>query len=122
MALQTPLLILGDGILFTETHAARVDSGAAFSWLAALHRAAPIAVPVSARDELIDALLAASPHLAEVPDDLRVETVQVSPRPRLRLRAIASRPDRVHADLGFDYDGTVVARVAAVNLRRARRA
>ena len=119
MALQTPLLILGDGILFTQTHAARVDSGAAFSWLAALHRAAPIAVPASARDELIDALLAASPHLAGVPDDMRVETVQVSPRPRLTLRSVRSRPDRVHADLGFDYDGTVVGAGSPQSILRA---
>jgi superfamily II DNA or RNA helicase len=108
MALSDPVLILAEGILFTQTQAARVDTGGAFSWLAALRRAGGIAVPAGARDELIDALLAASPHLAGVPDDLRVETIQGQPRPRLMLRPMSHRPDRVRTELAFDYEGTIV--------------
>jgi len=108
MALSDPVLILAEGILFTQTQAARVDTGGAFSWLAALRRAGRIAVPTEARDELIDALLVASPHLAAVPDDLRVETIQGQPGPRLMLRPISHRPDRVRTELAFDYEGTIV--------------
>jgi superfamily II DNA or RNA helicase len=109
MALTEPGLILADGILFTHTHAARVNAGASFAWLAALHRAGRIVVPPEGRDELIEALLATSPQVSETPEDLRVETVDVEPRPYLVLRPIPSRPDRLRAELAFDYQGTIVA-------------
>jgi superfamily II DNA or RNA helicase len=108
MALADPVLLLADGLLFTGTHAARLDHHRAFRWLAALRRAGRIIVPLDARDELVDALLAAPPQLAEVPDDLRVETVQGQPRPHLRLRPLAGRADRLHADVAFEYEGTLV--------------
>lgn len=109
MELTEPALVLADGLLFTRTHAARVNVGSAFAWLAALHRAGHVAVPLAARDALIDALIAASPHLAHAPDDLRVVTVEARPRPRLLLRPTPHRPDRVRAELTFDYEGTIVA-------------
>lgn len=79
MALADPVLLLADGLLFTRTHAARLDHHGAFMWLAALRRAGRITMPVEARDELMDALLASPPQLAEVTDDLRVERCKGSP-------------------------------------------
>jgi superfamily II DNA or RNA helicase len=109
MTLAEPALILADGILFTHTHGARVNAGRSFAWLATLHRAGRIVVPAEGRDELIEALLATSPQVAEMPEDLRVETADVEPRPYLVLRPIPSRPDRLRAELSFDYQGTIVA-------------
>jgi superfamily II DNA or RNA helicase len=117
MALTEPALVLDDGILLTRTHAARVNVGGAFAWLAALHRAGRIAVPRDARDQLIDALLLASPHLADVPDDLRIEAIHGQPRPMLMLRP-THRPDRIRAELAFDYEGTVVAMESPQRLMR----
>ena len=108
MALSDPVLLLADGMVFTKTHVARLDTGGVFPWLAALRRTGPIVVPAEAREELIDVLLRSSPHLVQVPDDLRIETVQGEPRPRLRLRAMSGRNERLHAELSFDYDGSIV--------------
>jgi superfamily II DNA or RNA helicase len=109
MELTDPVLVLPDGVLFTHSHAARLNAGEAFAWLTALRRTGRIPVPLSSRDELIDALLASSPRLAFVPDDLHIETVQGQPRPQLRLRPMTYRSDRVRAELAFDYEGAVVA-------------
>jgi superfamily II DNA or RNA helicase len=108
MALTDPALILADGILFTHERAARVSVGESFAWLAALHRAGRIVVPQEGRDDLIDALHTTSPQLAETPDDLRIETVDVEPQPHLVLRPMPSRRDRLRVQLAFDYEGTVV--------------
>jgi superfamily II DNA or RNA helicase len=110
MSLEEPVVFASD-ICFTRTHAARVSLGGARPWLAALRGAGRLEVPADAREDLIEALLASPPSpptLAEVPDDLRVETVQGHPRPHLLLRSIHNRADRVRTDLAFDYDGTLV--------------
>jgi len=107
MALNDPALILADGILFTTTHAARVKVPE-FNWLAMLHRAGRLVVPREGREELIEALLATPPPLAETPHDLRIDIVDVEPKPRLTLQPIPSRRDRLRADLRFDYEGTIV--------------
>jgi superfamily II DNA or RNA helicase len=113
MELTEPALILADGLLFTRTHAARVDVGNAFAWLVALHRSGSIVLPAEGRSDLIDALLATSPRLGEAPDDLRIEIVEVEPRPRLVLRPVRGRPDRLQAEVSFEYDGTIVPADAA---------
>jgi superfamily II DNA or RNA helicase len=107
MELSEPVLVLADGLLFTRTHAARLSDGGAFAWLAALRQGSVVTVPSAAREDLIDALLASSLPVAEVPDDLRVETVQGHPRPHLRLRTMRTRPDRLRVELSFEYEGTV---------------
>jgi superfamily II DNA or RNA helicase len=108
MEVADPLLVLAGGILFTHTHAARLSAGEAFTWLTALRHGNRITVPLESRDELIDAVLASSPRLAVVPDDLRIETVRGQPRPQLRLRPMKHRADRVRAELSFDYEGLVL--------------
>jgi superfamily II DNA or RNA helicase len=108
MALTDPAIMLADGILFTDTRAARLNAIGAMAWLAALVRTGRVVAPPEARDELIDALLASSPKLAEIPDDLRIEVVAAEPRPRLRLKPGRYRPDRLQAELAFDYEGATV--------------
>jgi superfamily II DNA or RNA helicase len=108
MELGDPVLVLPDGILMTHSHAARLNTGEVFAWLTALRRIGRITVPLSSRDELIDALLASSPRLAFVPDDLQIETLQGRPRPRVRLRPMTYPSDRIRAELTFDYEGAVV--------------
>jgi superfamily II DNA or RNA helicase len=108
MALTDPAMVSSEGLLFTPTHAARLNHGGAYPWLVALRRGGQVTVPEDARDALIDALLAASPPMLDVPDELRVETVRGAPQPQLRLRPMTSRPDRLRAELAFAYEGTTV--------------
>jgi superfamily II DNA or RNA helicase len=109
MALADAVVVLADGILITRTHAARLQHGGAFAWLAALRGTGPVTVPADGRDALIDALMILGPALATVPDDLRIETIAVPLRPHLRLRPPAGRADRLIAEIAFEYDGTLVA-------------
>lgn len=120
MALTDPLIILSDGILFTETRAARLNGNGAIGWLAALRRAGRVMVPPDARDELIDVLLSTSPELADVPDDLRIEIVAGEPRLQLHLRPLKYCPDRLHAELAFDYEGTVISQETLHQVVRMR--
>jgi hypothetical protein len=69
--------------LFTGTNAARLDVSAGYGW--PRYGAGRVMMPVDARDQLIDALLATSRWLVDV-DDLRVEIVTAKPQPQLRLR------------------------------------
>ncbi len=108
MALAEPLLVLGDGMLVTRTHAARIEHGGAFTWLTTLRRVGSIAVPFAGRPALIDALIAQAPPLTKVPDDLRVTIEDGRPRPWLRLTPMRFRPDRLEAEMFFDYDGMQV--------------
>ncbi|MDE3156906.1 MAG: helicase SNF2, partial [Acidobacteriota bacterium] len=108
LSLSAPLLVTADGILITETQAARLDAGEGFSWLATLRRTGPVTIPASARHQLMDALLVPGPRIDDVPPALRVEIVAGRPAPRLRLRPMASSPDRLAAEILFEYDDTVV--------------
>ncbi len=126
LALTDPVLVLADGIALTHTHAARLEVSTSFAWLAAMradsrndarthpaprttrHRDMGIAVPATAREHLLDMLVTSSPTLAAVPDDLRLDIVNPKPSPAVRLFPIPARPDRVRAELVFDYAGTPV--------------
>src|SRR5262249_28548585 len=102
-----PHMVLADGILVTDQHIARLDHAGGFEWLAALRRTGSVAVPFESRSAIAAALLKQAPPLAAVPDELRIEIVDGVAKPRLRL-STTSRPDRLHAELSFDY-GTVVS-------------
>jgi superfamily II DNA or RNA helicase len=108
MEVTAPLVVVPDGVMVTATHAARLDARQAFPWLAALRRHGRIRVPRTARDALIDALLAAAPELGHVPDELRVERVTGHPRPRVRLHPMPYGADRLRLELGFDYEDQFV--------------
>jgi superfamily II DNA or RNA helicase len=119
MALTEPLIIQEAGILITRSHAARVDAGAAFPWLAALRKAGRIGVPAGARDELIDALLAATPPAIDLPGDLHIETVQGQPAPHLRLEPTRYRPDRIRIGVAFEYEGMLIPADSPARIIRA---
>jgi superfamily II DNA or RNA helicase len=111
MAPDHPVLVLDGrpfGVLLTGTHAARLDAGGAFPWLAALRREGVLEFPTDAREDLTDALMKVSPVVVELPEELRVETLACDPQPRLRLAPSVVRHDRLRADLAFDYGGARV--------------
>ena len=88
--------------------AARLDHGGAFEWLTALRKTPTFAVPETARLQLLDALVAQPPPLAEAPAEMRIEVVDGTPHPRLRLTPDRSRSDRLLAEVSFEYEGTIV--------------
>jgi superfamily II DNA or RNA helicase len=116
MPLSEPLLVLADGMLVTRERIAPLDHGGAFQWLAALRRSAPILMPFDARPVLIDALLMQPPPIASAPEELHVHVEDGHPRPILRLTPARLRPDRLQADLSFDYGDDRIAPSTAPNL------
>jgi superfamily II DNA or RNA helicase len=115
MAVSEPLLVLADGVLVTRDRVARLDHGGAFGWLAALRNTSPIVVPLDQRAALLDAILIGQPSIVETPEELRVEVEHGNPRPLLRLAPVRLRPDRLRADLSFDYGGELIAPSALPN-------
>ena len=112
MSLTEPLLGLSDGVLVTKSHLARLDHNGAFGWFVILRQARTMTVPLDARPALIDALLVQTPHLIDTPDDLRLEVEDGQPKPLLRLTPLRSRPDRLLAQLAFDYGDMRIAATA----------
>ena len=113
-----PRLVLADGILLTDTHAARLDHGGAFGWLTALRRMGPVAAPQESSSAIIDALLNHPPPLADVAEELRFAIVDGEPSPRVRFLK-TPRPDHIETALSFDYGGALVASDAPGSFVRA---
>jgi hypothetical protein len=113
MELTEPVLLVAGGLVFTRERAAPMDDGGAFPWVSILRQKQELLVPAGDRDELLRQVLSLPqlPRL-DVPDELRVEEVRLTPQPRLRIH----RPkksyyanDRLRGDLSFDYDGVNVS-------------
>jgi superfamily II DNA or RNA helicase len=120
MDIADPLLVLADDLLLTKTHAAALNHGGAFSWLATLRRSGRMTVPLDARVTLIDTLLALPAPLADAPDDLRVDVACEAPQYAIRLRPVPGRADRLFAEVTFRYgDLEVPADVPARVIRSA---
>jgi len=113
-----PRVVLADGILLTDTHAARLDHGGAFGWVTALRRMGPVAAPQESSSAIIDALLNHPPPLADVADELRFDIVDGEPSPRVRFLKTPRR-DHIETELSFDYGGALVASDAPGAFARA---
>ena len=114
MTLMEPLVLLSGGLLFTRTHAARLDHNGAFAWIILLRKQGEISVPIAEGEELLKQLLTLPelPRL-ELPEELRVQRINVLPKPRLRVKKPPTRPNfygkpKLLGELSFDYDGHIV--------------
>jgi superfamily II DNA or RNA helicase len=106
------LWVMQGGLVFFSDTVAPVNDGGAIGWVPMLKHHRSITVPIPQGNELLGELFALPnvPRL-DLPEELKVETVRVPPKPILHVRAPATeefRPDRLRADLSFDYDGTIV--------------
>ena len=115
MALDVPVAMLSGGVVFTETHAAVLDHNNAFAWIVLLRKQGDINVPTAEGDELLGRLLT-MPELPrlDLPEELQAERVEVTPKPRLRVKKPSGRNSyyskpRLLGELSFDYEGHVVA-------------
>ncbi|HVA63459.1 MAG TPA: hypothetical protein VNF74_07025, partial [Terriglobales bacterium] len=121
MDLQTPVLILAEGFVFTPERVASLAPVASLSVLLHFRRAEPLRVPDRDRDALLATLLEAPalPPLV-LPEELRVSEVALSPVPRLAIHAAEERRQglaRLEATLAFDYGNW---RVEAASSQPAR--
>jgi SNF2 family DNA or RNA helicase len=112
MALAYPHLLVSGGLVFYDDRVARLNDFDVFVWIALLRARDALFFAKGEADEFIDELLSLprQPRL-ELPDDLRFEMVTARPKPSLAIKPGKSDPwgrDFVHADLSFDYDGSVI--------------
>jgi superfamily II DNA or RNA helicase len=109
MPLSKVVLPLSGGIVFFRDRAARLDHGGAFPWLAFLHGEKQTPIPRKHGDEFLETLMASGklPPL-ELPDELRVEHIQLEPKPRLTIRPKPHFPELLTGELYFDYGGHII--------------
>lgn len=105
LAVHEPVLVLSRGLLFTRDSVARLERSCDFSLIAALRRTGPVDVPAGKQSGLAEGLARAGVPAEQLPDALRVATVEMTPRPRLSLRRSSTSSGRLRADMSFDYDG-----------------
>ena len=115
MPLSEPALLVRGGLVFAQDRVAPLDDGGAFPWVVTFREKPELVVPAADREELLRQMLTLPqlPRL-DLPDDLKVEEVRLTPLPRLHVR----KPDRTYyyhndkrltGELSFDYDGVIVA-------------
>jgi superfamily II DNA or RNA helicase len=109
MTLAQATLLIEDGLVFTPPSVARLEHGGALSWIRELGARPQVIVPFAQQDRLRDTLLASQPPVAALLEDLRVEVVDMAPRPWLSFAAVNHDRHHLAVDLSFDYEGTVVA-------------
>lgn len=116
MELGAPLLTVPGGFVFLPETVAPLAEDAALGWITSLKCDTPILIPAADKDEFLTELLTAPvvPSM-ELPASLRVEDVTISPRPCLKIyrQSLRYGPDKMRADLSFDYDGHSIAEGSA---------
>lgn len=111
-ALSEPSMLVQGGLVFFSNHVARLDDGGTFQWIALLREHRELAIPIREAEELIRALLRL-PHwpLIELPEELQIARVSVTPKPMLKLRdngrAWGYRSMLV-GEISFGYDDAVL--------------
>ncbi len=109
MALDEAVLI-SPGLVFTNTHAARLEAGEMFPWLHALRKEGRLAAPEKDGEEFLAHLLN-SPHLppVEVPPELAYEQVEVTPQPQIHIAPLDGYRKRLVAEVRFAYEGIMAS-------------
>lgn len=111
LTLEQPDLIVGGGFLFVNGSAALLEDFGAFHWIAEVRRSGPVRVPQKDEREFLTQLLESErrPRL-DLPSELRYETVDVVPRPRLQIyRLSGHRNFQLRAELSFEYDSEFIS-------------
>ncbi len=107
-----PILSLPGGLVFLNGRVARLKDHGAFGWMALLRAHESLSFSKEEGELFLDALgtLPCQPRLA-LPEELKFETLSISPTPRLVIKRgkpqVWSRA-RLLGELSFEYDGTVI--------------
>jgi hypothetical protein len=109
-----PVMLVSGGMVFTRDSVAPMDDGGAFPWVVMLRTKRELIVPATDREELLQQLLSLPelPRL-DLPEELKVEEVRITPQARLRVRKPSKKnnyynADRLKGELSFEYDGVIV--------------
>ncbi len=111
MDLAEPLVLLPGLVILGAGRASRFDDVGLLLWASRLRQEKEIALPEAQHDAMLGKVLADSRiPPSELIESLRLEEVDLRPRPRLTLRTPRQNwgSDRVLADLEFDYEGARV--------------
>ena len=106
-------VIVAGGLVLHEHRIARLDDFGAFDWVSLVTEEKGLTTENGEQQELVDQLfdMPALPQL-DLPPELRLEEVRVTPKPRLRIRSPRGKGwkyERLQGHVDFDYDGTPVA-------------
>ncbi len=118
MDVSEPQLVLATGHMIARGTLSRLEHGGAFSWLAELRRVhRQPTFPPDATPRLVETLARSRVDPVVLPEDLRYEVLETTPRPRVRVERAKSQPrfaddHELTAVVEFDYDGTIVPREA----------
>ncbi len=112
VSLKEPVLVVPGGLAISNNLIRAFQDFDAYPWVTLLRRSDDFQVPAGEEHELVDRLLdmPALPKL-ELPPELQLEEVVVSPKPILVVHAPGKsrwHQDRLKAEVLFDYDGTSV--------------
>jgi superfamily II DNA or RNA helicase len=113
LPLTEPVLLLDGGALFFRDRAARLEHFGAFKWINLLRQHGSLTVPAGHKEELLRELLKLRqlPRL-DLPEEMRFEERQATPRPRLKVKPPQKNAwrsyDRLRGELTFDYEGAIV--------------
>ena len=105
-------LVLPGGLVITDGQISRLEDFSAFDWVPMLTRDQKLTAKPGEEQDLVDWLLdmPTLPQL-DLPESLQLEEVRPEPSPRLIFRSPSKRGwkhERIHANVEFEYDGTVV--------------
>ena len=108
--ISAPVLITQGGLVFLRDRVAPLEEPAPLEWISYLRRVGHIESPGADAGQLLASLLQHPvPARLEVPEELRYQEVHPAPRPCLTIRAIPLQPNRMFANLWFDYEGRHVS-------------
>jgi superfamily II DNA or RNA helicase len=118
MDVSEPQLVLASGHMIARSMLSRLEHGGAFSWLAELRRVhRQPTFPPDATPRLVETLARSRVDPVVLPEDLRYDVLETTPRPRVRVERARSQPrfaedHELTAIVEFDYDGTIDPREA----------
>jgi len=113
LGLSEARFVTKGGFVFLKEQVAALEDSGTFEWIKLLSEQRALRVPKDEANDLV-AELNRMPRLPPVtlPPELEIQETQPAMRPRLRLRAPGRKPwggdDRLHGEVSFDYEGTVV--------------
>lgn len=129
MGVSDPRLVLTAGLLFTKGRVARFDATGTSAWVTFLRGGGQLVVPATQVERFVSRMmgLGRSTQFVELPEDLRVERMEIAPRPRAIFRP-AEQIDGygylTRIEVAYNYNGTLVgpgvapARILDVEKRR----
>jgi superfamily II DNA or RNA helicase len=118
--------LLGAGCAIAGSTVMTLDAAVSTAWLEHLRRSGPVTVPGDAAESLVEALARSGVEPSALPDDLRFEIVDGSPRPRVSVArrtggaGYYNRED-LDAVADFDYSGTLVGMEPGLTIYDASR-